>query len=415
MRSLTSTASLALLLGVGAMAAGVPTAGAAYVGVDISANFAPPPLPYYDQPRIPGDGYIWTPGYWAWDQDYEDYYWVPGAWVLPPRVGYLWTPGYWGWDDGAYLFNPGYWGPQIGYYGGINYGFGYNGFGYFGGEWRRNHFYYNRSANNVRSLGGDNVYERNFSNANGYNRTSFNGGRGGIQARPTPEQIAVGRGPRIGFTPMQRQHIQLARSQPSQRASFNHGAPPIAATARPGGFSGPGVVAARGAGPVRAGPAAREFRPGPQPGEPYGGQRPGGPPSGFRPGAANERPGPGPRQGEFARPEQGRPPQPFDRPNGERPSPRPQQGEFARPEQGGPPQSFDRQTREGPGPQPRFDRPPPQAQFARPAPPQAQFARPAPQAMRPPPQAPRPAPQQPHPQPQAHPAPAPGAHEEHPH
>ena len=402
MRSFKSTASLALLLGLGAMAAGVPTASNAQVGVDLSVNIAPPPLPDYDQPEIPGYGYIWTPGYWAWDQDYEDYYWVPGAWVLPPRVGYLWTPGYWGWDDGDYLFNPGYWGPEIGYYGGINYGFGYNGYGYYGGEWRGNHFYYNRSVSNVRNIDGGSIYDRNVSNFRGMNRTSFNGGRGGIQVRPTPQQLAVSRGPRIGVTQQQQQHIQFARSQPSQRASFNHGAPPIAATARPTGFSGPGVVSARGANAFRSGPAGREFGPGSQPGGVYGGPRPGGPQVGFRPGVPNDRPGPRP-EGGFARPEQGRSPQGFDRPNSGGPGPRPQ-GEFARPPQERPnqerssqsraPQSFERPS----GPSPR-----PQAEFARPAP----QARPAP-----PPQA-RPAP--PRAEPQGHPAPAPDKHDEHPH
>src|SRR5271165_2994273 len=45
---------------------------------------------------MPGEGYIWTPGYWAYDYDYNDNYWVPGTWVLAPQVGYLWTPPYWG-------------------------------------------------------------------------------------------------------------------------------------------------------------------------------------------------------------------------------------------------------------------------------------------------------------------------------
>ena len=60
----------------------------------LPANVAPPAIPDYDQPPCPGDGYIWTPGYWAWGPD--GYYWVNGAWVLPPYAGALWTPGYWG-------------------------------------------------------------------------------------------------------------------------------------------------------------------------------------------------------------------------------------------------------------------------------------------------------------------------------
>src|SRR5438874_12910873 len=62
----------------------------------ISVSFGPPALPVYEQPLCPGEGYIWTPGYWAYDYDFGDYYWVPGTWVPAPRVGYFWTPGYWG-------------------------------------------------------------------------------------------------------------------------------------------------------------------------------------------------------------------------------------------------------------------------------------------------------------------------------
>ena len=58
------------------------------------------------------------------------------TWVSPPAVGVLWTPGYWGWVDGVYLWHAGYWGPHIGFYGGVNYGFGYGGVGCQGGYWR---------------------------------------------------------------------------------------------------------------------------------------------------------------------------------------------------------------------------------------------------------------------------------------
>ena len=94
----------------------------------IAVDVAPPPLPVYDQPPIPAPGYIWTPGYWAWD-DVTGYYWVPGTWVLPPEPALLWTPGYWGWNDGVYAFHEGYWGPEVGFYGGVSYGFGYTGAG----------------------------------------------------------------------------------------------------------------------------------------------------------------------------------------------------------------------------------------------------------------------------------------------
>src|SRR5580704_13769957 len=111
----------------------VPTATFAQVSVGVSITVAPPVLPVYVQPPIPEAGYIWTPGYWAYGDD--GYYWVPGTWVMPPSVGLLWTPGYWGWSGGSYVFNAGYWGPTVGFYGGINYGFGYGGVGYEGGRW----------------------------------------------------------------------------------------------------------------------------------------------------------------------------------------------------------------------------------------------------------------------------------------
>jgi hypothetical protein len=68
---------------------------AAFAQIGISISFAPPELPVYEQPICPGDGYLWTPGYWAYANDYDDYYWVPGTWVQPPQVGFLWTPAYW--------------------------------------------------------------------------------------------------------------------------------------------------------------------------------------------------------------------------------------------------------------------------------------------------------------------------------
>src|SRR5271155_1868685 len=87
---------------------------ASFGQVGVSITLAPPELPVYEQPVCPGDGYIWTPGYWAWDADAGDYYWVPGTWVLSPEVGYLWTPPWWGWSNGAYLFHAGWGGPHVG-------------------------------------------------------------------------------------------------------------------------------------------------------------------------------------------------------------------------------------------------------------------------------------------------------------
>jgi hypothetical protein len=68
--------------------------------VEMRAAEAPPPLLNDEQPRCPEEGYLWTPGYWAWG---GGYYWVRGAWVLPPRMAVLWTPGYWGYAGGFTL------------------------------------------------------------------------------------------------------------------------------------------------------------------------------------------------------------------------------------------------------------------------------------------------------------------------
>ena len=118
-----------------------------FAQVGISVNIAPPVLPVYEQPPCPVAGYIWTPGYWGWGDG--DYYWVPGVWVPPPSVGLLWTPPWWGWNNGVYAFNQGYWGPTVGFYGGVNYGYGYSGNGYWGGQWEGNAFRYNTAVTRV--------------------------------------------------------------------------------------------------------------------------------------------------------------------------------------------------------------------------------------------------------------------------
>lgn len=228
---------------------------AAFSQIRISVGFGPPALPVYEQPLCPGDGYIWTPGYWAWSDDDGDYYWVPGTWVQAPEVGYLWTPPYWGWNEGAFVFNDGYWGPHVGFYGGISYGFGYFGDGFEGGRWDNGHFFYNRSVTNVNVTVIHNVYNTTVINRT-ENRVSFNGGNGGVVARPTPVQEAAMRERHIPPAAAQTQHVQEARRNPELRASANQGKPPVAATARPGEFRA-GAVAAREAGAPYHPPANR--------------------------------------------------------------------------------------------------------------------------------------------------------------
>jgi hypothetical protein len=209
----------------------------AQISVGVSVSFGPPAIPVYDQPVCPGDGYIWTPGYWAWDSDDGDYYWVPGTWVEPPQVGLFWTPGYWAWNDGAFVFYDGYWGPEVGFYGGIDYGFGYFGDGFVGGRWDHDRFYYNRAVSNVNVTMIHNVYEQRVTNVT-VNRVSYNGGNGGVSARPTPREQSFASQRHVAPVSAQMQHAQEARGNRDLRASANHGKPPVAATERPGAFSG---------------------------------------------------------------------------------------------------------------------------------------------------------------------------------
>jgi uncharacterized membrane protein YgcG len=197
----------------------------------------PPPLPDYDQPPPPADGYIWMPGYWAWGPN--GYYWVPGSWVEPPYVGALWTPGYWGFYGSRYMFYPGHWGIHIGFYGGINYGFGYFGFGYEGGYWNAGRFFYNRAYNRIDERVVHNVYSYHVDNRvvnNHYvnnNRPSFRGGAG-VQVRPQPQETRAWQNePTAPRMNSQKQHANDYGSVREQYANQNHGQPPSPAIRGP--------------------------------------------------------------------------------------------------------------------------------------------------------------------------------------
>jgi hypothetical protein len=188
----------------------IPAGLRAQVGVGVSITVAPPALPVYDQPPCPTEGYLWTPGYWGYGA--VGYYWIPGVWVAPPRVGLLWTPGYWG--------------PHVGFYGGINYGFGYGGVGFWGGRWAGGAFMYNTAAWHV-GPGFHGVYEdRTYINnvTVNDNHYSFNG-EGGVRAEPNADERAAMNEQHFGRTPDQISQRQSARVDRSNYASVNHGTP----------------------------------------------------------------------------------------------------------------------------------------------------------------------------------------------
>lgn len=243
--------------------AALPAFSSAAIFVGVSVNIAPPALPVYVQPPCPEPGYIWTPGYWAWNDG--AYYWVPGTWIEPPEVGFLWTPGYWGWNDGVYLWHPGYWGRHVGFYGGVNYGYGYDGAGFDGGYWRGRQFFYNRAVVHVGPGFVSNVYYHPVVYRGGYAHVSFSGGPGGVVARPSRAQIEAGHEHHVAFTSVQERQQRMAFADRALRADYNHGRPPIAATARPAVFHGNGAFPARAAGgrytPQHDGAAMRSDRP----------------------------------------------------------------------------------------------------------------------------------------------------------
>jgi hypothetical protein len=335
----------------------------------VQASEPPPSLPDYEQPPAPGDDYVWTPGYWAYAN--AGYYWVPGAWVLAPYVGALWTPPWWGFDNGAYLWHAGYWAPHIGFYGGIDYGFGYTGHGYYGAYWNNGRLDYNRAVTNVDPSVVHYVYNYNVPNSRP-GRVSYNGGRGGIDVRPTTQELAVQREARTPAVPAQVQH---AREASSNRAQFVK----------------PGVEAPKPAALVAARPLPTNYKtPAARPPAPPAASH--GPLQATRQEAA-PRPAPRPEARPESRPEARPPAPPAQAARPPAPVTRaPQNGAVAR-----------REATPAPAARPA---PHPEARpaAARPAPEARSEARPAP---------PRPAPQaHPAPRPQAHPAPRPAPKKE---
>jgi len=227
-RLILATVAAALLV------AGLPQRSDAAVFFGLSVQIGPPALPVYYQPPAPYPNMLWQPGYWAWGP--YGYFWVPGTWVAAPQPGYLWTPGYWAYDDAYYTWHPGFWATHIGYYGGINYGFGYFGTGFVGGGWFGNAFRYNTAVTNVNTTVIHNVYVdrtvvNNYYNTN-VSRVSYNGGNG-VRLSPTAEQLAIARGPHFAMTQEQSTHLQLAQSNRSYLASVNNGRPTDPVVARP--------------------------------------------------------------------------------------------------------------------------------------------------------------------------------------
>jgi hypothetical protein len=231
-----------------------------FAGVFISVGFAPPILPVYDVPQCPEDGWIWTPGYWAYGPD--GYYWVPGAWVPAPYEGALWTPGYWGFSGGQYVFHNGYWGNHVGYYGGVNYGGGYFGIGFVGGMWRGHDFFYNRAVLRIDDRFGRHGYEDRgiigrYTVAND-RHVAFSGGPGGIRHDPGPEERMAEHEQHMAATSFQHTHESSAMSDRGSYFRNNQGRPANPAMQRPMGYNGSNNNVRQAPGGYNANPGAQQ-------------------------------------------------------------------------------------------------------------------------------------------------------------
>jgi hypothetical protein len=68
----------------------------------------PPPLEELPPDEKPDGDCVWVNGYWAWDDDRNDFLWVSGIWRTPPP-GKSWVPGYWRDAQGQWQYVPGFW------------------------------------------------------------------------------------------------------------------------------------------------------------------------------------------------------------------------------------------------------------------------------------------------------------------
>jgi hypothetical protein len=71
----------------------------------------PPPAAIEElapEQRPAGANIAWIPGYWAWDDERDDFLWVSGVWrALPP--GRQWVAGYWAKQGQGHQWTSGYW------------------------------------------------------------------------------------------------------------------------------------------------------------------------------------------------------------------------------------------------------------------------------------------------------------------
>jgi hypothetical protein len=97
-----------LIIGFFAMAV-LSTPAFARVNLNFDVEVVPPP-PRVEVVPEPRPGYVWAPGYWAWEGG--RHVWREGHWVVV-RPGYYWVPERWmeyrGPRGPHWHFEPGHW------------------------------------------------------------------------------------------------------------------------------------------------------------------------------------------------------------------------------------------------------------------------------------------------------------------
>ena len=109
-------------------------------------------------------------------------------------------------------------------------------------------YFYNSAANNLGAAHITNVYNQTVVNNTTINRASFNGGPGGVAAKPSAEELLAEKETHIPASRLQVDQARASGMRAEQFVSTNQGKPAIAATTRAGEFKGKGVVPARAAG-----------------------------------------------------------------------------------------------------------------------------------------------------------------------
>jgi len=100
----TNWKSGVLVAALMAATSGVPAIG--QIGIVIGRR-EPPPMRYERRPPMPGPGYAWVDGYWAWRGN--RYVWVPGRWDRPPYAGAYWSHGHYDRYDNGWAYHDGHW------------------------------------------------------------------------------------------------------------------------------------------------------------------------------------------------------------------------------------------------------------------------------------------------------------------